>query len=91
MATKFPGWLSAAEAVAQYGINYDTLRDLVQEGVFTRGSFAAGRSRPRIYVREVELKAWKSGGVGAVAPVRAALQNGQHDEPLVNALDTEGR
>lgn len=72
MAAEFPGWVSAQDAVERYGIAYHLLRQLVGEGVFTRGRFSLAEKRPPIYLRVEELDAWKRGGIDAVRELRAA-------------------
>lgn len=67
-------WLPALEAAEKYGFAYNSLRALVQAGVFTRGQFSAAEKRPPIYVRVCELEAWKKGGVPAVLPLKAAYE-----------------
>lgn len=74
MAAEFPGWVSAPEAVERYGIAYVLLRNLVANGVFTRGRFSLAEKRPPIYLRIDELDAWKRGGIDAVRELRAAPQ-----------------
>lgn len=73
MPVESPDWLTAADAVREFGLSYNLLRKLVADGVFTRGVFGVAKDRPPIYVRRVELAAWKAGGVNAVAPIREAF------------------
>lgn len=77
MAVKYPGWISALDAAQKYGIRYNALRQLVRDGVFTRGQFSTAKERPPIYLRTAELDAWKKGGLDAVAPVKAAFEASQ--------------
>ncbi len=72
MAAESCEWLTAAEASARYGIPYPSLRKLVADGVFTRGQFGTATRRPPIFLRVVELDAWKSGGVAAARRLKDA-------------------
>jgi len=76
-AEKFPGWLSISEAAKKYRADYNALRRMVKDGVFTRGQFSSAKGRPPIYLRVDELDAWKRGGVAAVASVKAAYERSQ--------------
>ena len=69
---EIPGWLPISAACAQYGHDYEFLRRLVKEGIFTRGRFTSAKETAPIYLRVDELDAWKAGGVEEVERVRAA-------------------
>lgn len=90
MTTQFPGWIAASDAVEKYGISYTLLRKLVSDGVLTRGVFSTAKERPPIYLRTTELDAWKSGGVGAVAPVRSAFEASQREVAAVHTAVVGG-
>ena len=72
---KIPGWLSLPDAAQRYRMRYETLRRLAHDGVFTVGKFSAAKKRPPMFLRVDELEAWKRGGVGAVAPLKAAYES----------------
>lgn len=80
MAVDFPGWIPATEAAEKFGITYNWLRQLVRDGLFTRGQFSTATQRPPIYLRVAELRAFKKGGIAAVAPVKAAYEAAQREE-----------
>lgn len=71
--SQFDGWMPLKAAAQRYGIHYETLRDLVNGGVLTRGRFTTAR-RGRVYLRISELEAWRTGGVDAVTTLRAAAK-----------------
>jgi hypothetical protein len=71
MAAEFPGWMTAYQAAKHLGMDYATVRTLANAGVFTKGQFSASEKRPPIYLRVVELDAFRSGGVPAVVPLKA--------------------
>lgn len=71
MAAEFPGWMTAYQAAKHLGLDYATVRTLANAGVFTKGQFSVSEVRPPIYLRIVELDAFKLGGVPAVVPLKA--------------------
>src|SRR5262245_49767138 len=72
MPREIPGWLPIAEAAERYGIAYEPLRRMANEGFFTRGRFTSDKPGAPIYLRIDELDAWKSEGVDGVRRVQAA-------------------
>lgn len=77
MAAEFPGWMIMSEASERYGVSYMTLRKMVRDEVFTKGQFSTAASQPPVYLRIVELDAWKRGGIAAVAPLKAAFERSE--------------
>jgi hypothetical protein len=77
MPSTKPGWLTPAEALKRYGkhgLNYIAIRRFVKQNQFSTCNFGPAQKRPRIHLRVKELEAWKTGGIEAVAPVKAAYE-----------------
>lgn len=72
MAREFPGWLHIGVAAGRYRADYELLRRMVADGVFTRGRFTSAKEQAPIYLRVDELDAWQRGGVDAVRALREA-------------------
>lgn len=72
MALEIPGWLPLAAAAERLGVDYESARVMVHEGVFTRGRFTSEKRGAPIYLRIEELDAWRVGGVDAVRRVQEA-------------------
>lgn len=90
MAVDFPGWIAATEAAEKFGVTYNWLRQLVKDGVFTRGQFSSAKERPPIYLRLAELRAFKRGGIAAVAPVKTAYEAAQAEPVAVPSHELGG-
>jgi hypothetical protein len=79
---KIRGWIHILEACERYGHDYNHLRRMVKEGIFTRGRFTSEAKGAPIYLLVKELDAFKRGGAGAVRKVQAS--------DTVAATGTEG-
>lgn len=65
-----PGFVVMKHAAREYGVRYETLRQMVKGGVFTATTFSAAKEQPRVYLMRSELELWKAGGVAAVMEAR---------------------
>jgi hypothetical protein len=73
MALEIPGWLPLGVAAERLGVEYEFLRGLVTDGVFTRGRFTSEKRTAPIYLRVQELDAWRAEGVAGVRRVQATF------------------